>query len=296
MPLPTAIIAGVNKAGTTALFHTLASHSRVSASSVKETHYFSPARYGEALPPPSRYASYFAARKQADVVLEATPSYFYGGEPVASAIHDLLPEVKVILMLREPGSRAYSWWRFCRSGLLIEAGMDFSTYIRRCASLREDPEASRELLGFRGLSGGCYSRYLPTWQQTFGDRLLVVFHESWRERPRVCLEQIAAHIELELDEDVSAARTDNITVDISNRFVHRVALTVNNTGERAWRRFPTLKAILRQGYYALNARSQQDSMCESDREWLDDYYSDEIDRLRRLLPTASCLPSWIERA
>jgi len=56
-----AVIAGVNKAGTTSLFVSLAEHPDVVASAIKETRYFLPARYGEPLEPRSVWDGYFAA-------------------------------------------------------------------------------------------------------------------------------------------------------------------------------------------------------------------------------------------
>ena len=44
------IIAGVNKAGTTSLFVSLSTHPDIAPSSVKETRFFLPARYGSTLP------------------------------------------------------------------------------------------------------------------------------------------------------------------------------------------------------------------------------------------------------
>jgi hypothetical protein len=294
LPFPTAIIAGVPKAGTTALFNTLASQSRVSASTVKEPDYFTPARYGEPLPPASHYASYFRDRADIDAVVEATPTYFHGGQRTAAAIQALLPEVKIVVILREPGARAFSWWRFCRSGLMIEPDLSFSAYIRRCASLDQNVETSHALLAFRGLSDGVYSRDLPIWKERFDNRLLVAFYEDLQERPNAFLEQIADHIGLELDSH-TVMRNHNITVDISNRSLHRVALNLNRAGERVWRGHPLLKSRIRATYYAVNARKRQDCMSESDRQWLDDYYSDEIRKLRSLFSQSSRLPSWLRR-
>jgi len=292
MPFPTAIIAGVNKAGTTALFNTLASQSRACASSIKEVDYFTPARYGKSVPPPDLYAQYFPIKKSADVVIEATPSYFYGGEPIAVAIQSLLPHVRIVVMLREPGERAYSWWRFCRSGLLIDRNMSFGDYIQSCARLKEDPEASHELWPLRGLSGGLYSRYLPVWKDVFGDRFQIAFYEDWREQPVTCLKDIANHIGLRLDETVMVKR-DNVTVDISNRPLQRAAMRANLAGEKLWRRFPRLKRGLRSCYYSINARRQQEHIADADRQWLNDYYSDELFSLRNNLPSGIHLPGWL---
>jgi len=294
LPLPTAIIVGVPKAGTTALFNTLASQSRVSASSIKEPDYFSSARYDEPLLPSSHYASYFPDRADIDAIVEATPTYFHGGRRTAAAIQALLPEVKIVVILREPGTRAFSWWRFCRSGFMIDPDLSFPAYLKICASLGEDPEASRASLAFRGLSGGVYSRDLPIWREMFGAQLLVVFYEDLRERPDAILEEVAAHIDLTLDPN-TVVRSHNITMDVSNRSLHRVASKLNMAGERVWRRHPLLKSGIRAAYYAVNGRKQQDRMDELDRRWLDDYYSDEIKRLQNLFSRSSRSPSWLQR-
>ena len=77
-----AVIAGVNKAGTTSLFASLSTHPAVAPASIKETRYFLPARYGEPLEPLSVYDEYFAGAAPGAVRLEATPSYLYGGAAV----------------------------------------------------------------------------------------------------------------------------------------------------------------------------------------------------------------------
>src|SRR5690348_13644789 len=108
MPLPNAVIAGVNKAGTTSLFHALAAHPDVTASKVKETHFFDPLKYGEPTPPLQEYARFFPREATTPVVLEATPGYFYGGDPLATALREALPDARVVVVLREPGERAFS--------------------------------------------------------------------------------------------------------------------------------------------------------------------------------------------
>jgi hypothetical protein len=57
------IIAGVNKAGTTSLFVSLSTHPDVAPSSIKETSYFLPPRYGEPLASASVWEGYFARQR-----------------------------------------------------------------------------------------------------------------------------------------------------------------------------------------------------------------------------------------
>jgi hypothetical protein len=53
------IIAGINKAGSTSLFHYLSAHPDVSGSIDKETCYFLPLLYSESLAPIAEYEAQF---------------------------------------------------------------------------------------------------------------------------------------------------------------------------------------------------------------------------------------------
>jgi Sulfotransferase domain len=291
--LPNGIIAGVNKAGTTAIFHALAAQKDIAVSNVKETHFFHPLRYGEPIPDLAEYASLFPKETEARAVVEATPGYFYGGERVARGIDAALPDVRVAIVLREPGARAYSWWRFSRSRLWIPQDIDFQTYLERCRDFDGDPELQRGSSGWRGLSGGLYSRYLPSWQETFGPRLLTLFYDDVRSDFEGCMRRICTHFGVERIPDARPSQEHNVTTDVSSAAMQRLALKINRSGERLWRRAPRLKAAMRRGYYSLNARKVQEGMTPDNRRWLDDYFREEIGRLRELTQGLDGRPAWL---
>ncbi|MGY1745250.1 sulfotransferase family protein [Blastococcus sp. SYSU D00695] len=297
MHLPNAVIAGVNKAGTTSLFHALASHPDVACSTVKETHFFDPVKYGEPLPPLQDYARYFPDPRHRPVLLEATPGYFYGGEAMARVVGTSLPDARVVVVLREPGERAFSWWRFCRAGLTLDPDIPFPEYLRRCERLGTSPESSRDMVGWRGLSGGLYSHYLPHWRAHFDDRLLVLFHDDLRRDPDAVLARVCRHLGIP-PLTSTPQRQDNVTTDVSNRALQRVALEVNRAGEQMWRTAPRLKSALRRAYYGINARRQQDRLEPADRAWLARYFQEDLAALRGMLDGDGerRLPSWLEEA
>lgn len=111
--LPNLIIIGAQKAGTTSLFYYLSQHPQLVPSIRKEVHYFD-----GGLDPTSDdflrgekwYRAHFPRTKEiksSDVVFEATPSYLYHPE-VPNRIHNLIPSVKMIALLRNPTERAIS--------------------------------------------------------------------------------------------------------------------------------------------------------------------------------------------
>jgi hypothetical protein len=295
MVLPTGIIAGVNKAGTTAVFHALAAQDDVTVSNVKETQFFTPLRFGDPVPDLSEYAALFPQETSARAVVEATPEYFYGGAPLARAIDAAVPDVRISVILREPGARAYSWWRFSRSRLWIPSDIGFRDYLERCAELGEEPELRKDLGGWRALTGGLYSRYLPAWQETFGSRLQVVFYDDVRADFEGSMARICRHFGVESAPVVPSGQEHNVTTDVSSAALQRLALSINRAGEQFWRRTPRLKAALRGAYYRVNARKVQAGMDPADRQWLDDYFREDLARLAEQTRSLEGRPAWLVR-
>lgn len=291
MPLPDAIIAGVNKAGTTSLFNALTAQPDVHGSHVKETHFFDPVRYGESLPSLERYEEFFPAATPGGAVLEATPGYFYGGERMATTLDTALPGVRIAVVLREPGARAFSWWRYCRSRLMVDPDESFASYLARCEQLGLAAEETRELVPWRALSGGRYSEFLPYWLKVFGERLLVLYYDDLGTDFEAATRRVADHFGVPLQTPVDSV-ADNVTTDVRHRGLQRAALQVNRTGERLWSRAPRLKQAARAAYYRVNARAAQQRLSQADRAWLTDYFTDERSRLRHLVDPVTA-PAWL---
>jgi hypothetical protein len=291
------IIAGVNKAGTTSLFVSLQAHPEVATSSVKETRYFLPARYGQALEPPSVYESYFAAAGDRPVRLEATPSYFYGGRTLVTRIVEVLgSDVRAIVVLREPVSRLVSFFTFQKTRLRIPEEMTLPEYLAVADRLTDvdfaDP-ANERYFGFRG---GCYADHLPAWLDAFGSRLRVLFFEDLVARPETVLQEVAAW--LDIDPDAFPApdlSSENRTTGFRFRGFQRAALFANDRLERLLRRHPALKQRLRAAYYRVNGRAAREAVPESVRAELEERYREPNERLAMQLQNAGIteVPGWV---
>ncbi|GGD31426.1 hypothetical protein GCM10010915_09620 [Microbacterium faecale] len=279
---PSSFIVGVNKSGTTSVFNSLSRQPNVCASNTKETHFFDPLKYGRELPPLAEYEKFFEPRSTDDVVFEATPGYFYGGRVLAEKLREVSPQSRVAIILREPGARAFSWYRFARTRLLLPQDMTFEEYLNRCEPLGLAPEDEEDQVGWRGLSGGRYEQWLPAWQQTFGDDLLVMYSDDFYANHAEALQRIGTHLRIDV---TNTDRNDsNVSVDISNATLQRLALGVNRVGERIWRQNPKLKRSLLNFYYKVNSRRKQERMTEESRQRLDRYFSSPLAQLRMLLP------------
>jgi hypothetical protein len=140
--LPDFLIIGAPKAGTTALHAALARHQALFMSLVKEPKFFltdgpPPTRgggpgdiptYREHIWRRADYEALFADAPAGALRGESTPFYLYDGQ-AQRRIRDLIPDVKMIAMLRDPVERAHSNWTH-----LWSAGLDpIDDFVAACA-------------------------------------------------------------------------------------------------------------------------------------------------------------------
>lgn len=171
-PMPSIMVIGTQRGGTSSLYRYLHGHPDLAASIRKETEYFS-RRFGEG---EAWYRGHFPlSRKRGRHALafEATPDYlFYPPTPARIAAH--LPDARFVVLLRDPVERAYSQYRH-----MVRLGFEdlsFEDAILRepqriDADLRalgeDDHYYCRALLRFSYASRGRYADQLERWFALF---------------------------------------------------------------------------------------------------------------------------------
>jgi hypothetical protein len=195
-PLPDFVVIGGQRCGTSSLYKYLSAHPLIVPSLRKEIRYFS-GRYdeGEAWYRAhfaSRVHRYVLARRHGRVPLtfEATPAYLF--HPLAaSRAAQVLPDVRLVAMLRNPVDRALSHYHHS-----VRRGWETLSFADALAAeperladhgerLAADPTySSNDYLRYSYASRGFYDEHLKSWLARFGhDRLLVLRSEDLFERP-----------------------------------------------------------------------------------------------------------------
>lgn len=124
MPLPTLVIAGAQKCGTSSLAATLRRHPQVFMARPKELHFFD-RHFDRGL---DWYREQFTPRRGHVHAGEATPNYLYHPD-ARRRIPEVLPDAKIVVILRDPAKRAYShYWHSRRIG---GESLDFETALDR---------------------------------------------------------------------------------------------------------------------------------------------------------------------
>lgn len=224
-PLPDFLIIGTKRGGTTSLWHYLVAHPLVfrlfPAWNTKSTHYFEENwhRGGR------WYRSHFPTTRQRRArerslsgpsrVGEASPLYMF--HPwVAPRVHQLLPAVRLIVLLRDPVERAFSHWKERRTE--GTEPLDFAAALaqeeQRVAGDRErtlaDPgHFSPALDRYTYRARGRYLEQLEPWLQRFDrSQLLVLPSESLYRDPATTYRTVLDFLGL--------PRFDRVTFDVYN--------------------------------------------------------------------------------
>jgi hypothetical protein len=181
--LPTFIIAGAPKSGTTALWAYLGEHPDVCMASVKEPRYFTrivgrdwggdptaPWRSGEFDRGLTWYESLYRHCSGESQRGEATPTYLFAPD-APFLLKQTLPDIRILFILREPVSRLYShYWEARAAGTRVA---DFATLVRS-----SDPRFQR----YAEISA--YGKHLARYYQVFPrERVLLLIQEEFSAAP-----------------------------------------------------------------------------------------------------------------
>jgi len=246
MALPDFLIAGVPKAGTTALHAALVQHPDLFLSRVKEPKFFlsdgrPPATggpgdvqtYQEHVWRQADYEALFDAAPPGTLRGEATPFYLYD-----LAAHDriksLIPDVKLIILLRDPVDRAHSnWTHLWIAGLEPEA--DF------LSACRAEPD--RIAAGWADfwhyLNLGRYGRQVEHLFRLFPrEQVLLLRYRELKDAPAATLDRVCAFLGVRTGLLTAIPRENVNRHVVEDNALNGVIRRLLRTGGQVGHRFP----------------------------------------------------------
>ena len=216
--LPNFLVIGAAKAGTTALFHYLRQHPDVFVVPTKETNFYwaEGAAEGRRIPPTlDEYARCFAAARDQRAVGEISPQYL--NSPTAPRrIRDDLPDVRLVVLLRNPVERAWS------------------DYLGRVRIARESrPVAVAIRPGERIFEHGLYAPRLGRYAAIFPpDRLHVALHDDFVRDARGTLRALFVFLGVDPEAPIDMARRHNAAALPRSRALNRLLWTLVPAAQR----------------------------------------------------------------
>jgi hypothetical protein len=310
--LPNFFIVGAPKAGTTSLYHYLDQHPQVYMSAIKEPHFFAdeirlenfdaalrrdvtrdaPAlreflsgpmrqkRFGGIVADWEDYLRLFTNAKNELAVGEASVCYLWS--PTApERIAKKIPGAKILVMLRDPADRAFSQYLHGLANGAIR--WSFREHIRR--NLHHS--GGQFCVHYPFLEFGLYSEQIGRYLQLFGRNVWIGFYEDFESQPLEAFDNICRFLGVD----------PQFLPDMSRQHleaqVPRLAMIAwfRRAGfwEAAARATPaSLRPFIRRKLVRKRGATRMDP---ADRQYLLDFYRDDIRKLANLL--GSNRDSWL---
>jgi hypothetical protein len=260
--LPDFIIIGAPKAGTTSLYRYLGTHPQIYMSPVKEPRYMAfpdrkPAFRGTAAREFNNavvwrfddYRNLFAERRDERMAGEASPLYLWS-EEAPTTMRRIVPDVKLVAILRDPVARAHS--HFCHNRRLgREPFADFRDAL--------DAEPERIARGWnpniqyrgRGRYGEQIRRFLSVFPR---DQLLVLLQADMRKRPAETLAELCRFLGVDDTFEFDTTARYNVTDGMPRRiWLSRLFVAESGLKRAARRVVPeSVRSALFEKYYHSN--------------------------------------------
>lgn len=185
------VICGTQKGGTTALADQLRLHPNLFIPAQKELHFFDDESRDWSKPNYTDYHRLFNSATAHQHWGEATPIYMYW-DTAPARIWNYNPDMRLIVILRNPITRAYSHWAMerRRGAESMDFGSALSKEAERCLEAR--PLQHRV---FSYQDRGFYCHQLRRLWRLFGrDTLLVLRQEELRQEPQASLNRVCDHL------------------------------------------------------------------------------------------------------
>lgn len=259
---------GAQRSGTSWTYACLYEHPEICIP-IKEIHFFSRERFNNGK---EWYEANFKNCDAKKITGEFSTSYLYS-EETAERIRALYPDVKIIAIIRNPISRAFSQYGNAIKGGEIPESMSFEEYYRTDASVLEQ---------------GLYTKQLQRYFRCFDrSQMLVMVYEDNKKDPQKFMEQIYSFLGVNSN-FVPSMLHDTINISRVPKHIwiekrmHMVSELLRRNG------LDKLVHLVRQSglpelIRSVNTKPKKAEKPAFDRAYLTAYFRDDVVELSRIL-------------
>ncbi len=286
--LPKFIIVGATRSGTTSLYYYLKQHPEIEFPSLKEPRYFSSLN----LELPQRgpgdetvdqklvldfeeYERLFDLLKNCKMVGEASSEYLTDADFTAGKIREVIGDIPIIIMLRNPVQRAYSAYNN-----LIRDGRETETF-GRALELEESRRSDNWDVMWAYKYVGLYCEQVRIYMEKYS-RVKVLIFEEFILDPGKHLGELFEFLGVRKDVEVDTGTAYSYSGVPKNRLV--AAISGRQRRVFYYLRATALKLIPRRYLEMVSAYLfAKDEMPGDTERYLYDYYEKDVAALERLL-------------
>ena len=219
-----AIIIGVGRSGTTSLYEYLDKHPDVCFSNIKEIHYFSLADLyarGE-----DYYHSFYKSEKHQIKV--GADTYLFIDKNAAERVKKYNPNIKIIVMLREQVSRAFSGYNYAVNNGYLKESISFTDSIENENLHIKNSDIIKQN-NLCNLYQSKYYEHLTYWMKYFPkENFLILKTNELKTNTKVLLNKLSEFLNISEFTDIKWDIKANKAAESKSKVLQQFLLNRNN--------------------------------------------------------------------
>lgn len=254
----------------------------------KEPNYFSKTKncFYKFLKPPiskKKYLSFFKNVKNEKAIGEASTTYL--AEPTtAQSIYDVRPHAKIIICLRDPVERAYSFYL-----LRVTGGKTYSF----SEAIKKSLEADRDYYYGVITNSGWYYQQVKRYLDLFGpEQVKILIFEEFLKNPKKTVKEVLEFLGVDSEPPESVELVHNILTQPRDKL--SLTLLQNEKIRQLGRRLLSKDMAEVMVRKVLGKKISKPKMLKKDRIFLENLYRDDDKQLQKLLGRKLPWP-WIDQ-
>jgi len=282
------LIIGAARSGTTSLYHWLKNHPDICFSIIKEVHFFS---IDELFKQGKAYLHSFFPSYKGEENITIADTYLLIDTKAPKRILKYNPEMKFIVVLRNPVERAYSAYHYAVNNGYENPKINFiQTMYLEEERLKNDDIVEQNNLG--NFYGGLYFKHLSYWMQYFPKKnFFLLTTNELKVKPAETLKNICNF--LEISPFVPSTRNKdfkqyNKISSVKLKYLRQILVNRNNPFRKILRKvFPSqikyliIKSGIIDFIHQLNKRKAQYlPLSPKERQIADKYFDKDLKRLK----------------
>jgi len=259
------IFLGPGRSGTTTVYRYLKQDERYNLSDEKELDLFQTKCLKFELNN-DKYVNSFA--KNNKIKVELSPFYFINVDLIAPLIEDSFPSARVVVIVRDPFSRAYSQYKLLKNKVFFN-DISFEEYLKVCENkfIKQDRTDINYCLFFENN----YVEKILLLREVFGEKLHLLNFDLLTSNTLAFINEVNLISGLTPAVESKEVIVENKTVDVNNLLLHKIAIISGRKFEVLLNKFPKLKDFIKNIYFSINEKNSKEDL-DSERRLYESFH------------------------
>lgn len=281
------LIIGAGRSGTTTIYKYLEEHQQICFSKIKEIHYFS---INELFEREDNYYHSFFKHYNNEKIIASADTYLLIDKDAPKKILNYNPNMKFIIMFREPVSRTFSGYNYAINNGYLDSKISFIESIKNEKELLKKDLSIEQKNNICNAEQSLYSKHLKYYEQFFPKKnFLLLETQELKDNLNSFLKKTSSFLKIKPFETKNTEIIANKGTSVKSKKLQQFLLNRNTKGRKlirkivpTWLKQSIINSKIADKLHSANKyKTKQNKITEKEKSWAKKYFEKEITILKK---------------